>query len=140
MGPIGAPGPQSTNHTRSGAGDEEARVEPVSVLIVDDDASIRVLFEIALSVEEGIGEVRVAANGRDAIHVCKDFEPDVVVLDYQMPVMDGRTAAAYIRDVCPTASIVAFSGVIDDKPPWADHYWAKGDLPNLKDLCTFAEL
>jgi chemotaxis response regulator CheB len=115
-------------------------VTPVSVLIVDDDASIRVLFEIALSVEEGIGEVRVASNGRDAVSVCKEFEPDVVVLDYQMPVMDGRTAAAHIRDACPTASIVAFSGVIDDKPVWADHYWPKGDLPDLGDIKVFAAI
>jgi chemotaxis response regulator CheB len=115
-------------------------VAPVSVLVVDDDASIRVLFEIALSVEDGIGEVRVATDGRDALHVCKDFEPDVIVLDYQMPVMDGAIAAALIRDLCPTASIVAFSGVIDRKPPWADHYWQKGDLPNLGELRTFVNV
>lgn len=113
---------------------------PVSVLVVDDDASIRVLFEIALSVEEGIGEVRVASNGRDALHVCSEFEPDVIVLDYQMPVMDGRTAAGLIRDVCPTAAIVAFSGVVDDKPPWADYYWPKGDLPDLAEIKRFAAI
>lgn len=115
-------------------------MDPVSVLVVDDDASIRALFEIALSVEEGIGEVRVAANGRDALRVCQDFEPDVIVLDYEMPVMDGRTAAQHIRHICPTAAIVAFSGVIDDKPVWADHYWPKGDAPNLRQLKTLVEL
>lgn len=113
---------------------------PVSVLIVDDDASIRVLFEIALSVEDGIGEVRSAANGRDALRVCREMEPDVIVLDYQMPVMDGRTAALHIRDACPTAAIVAFSGVIENKPAWADFYWPKGDLPNLAEIKAFAAL
>ena len=113
---------------------------PVSVLIVDDDPSIRTLFEVALSVEDGIGEVRVAANGLDAVQVCREMEPDVIVLDYQMPLMDGRDAALHIRDVCPTASIVAFSGIIDDKPTWADHYWPKGDLPNLDDIKTFAAI
>ena len=113
---------------------------PVSVLVVDDDASIRALFEIALSVEDGIGEVRVAADGRDALRVCREMEPDVIVLDYQMPVMDGRTAALHMRAACPTAAIVAFSGVIDDKPAWADYYWPKGDLPNLADIKTFASI
>ena len=110
---------------------------PVTVLVVDDDASIRSLFEIALSVEDGIGEVRVVSNGRDALSVCRDFEPDVIVLDYEMPFMDGRTTAGLIRDLCPTASIVAFSGVIDDKPAWADHYWPKGDLPALSEIHDF---
>jgi chemotaxis response regulator CheB len=106
-------------------------------LIVDDDPSIRALFEIALSVEDGIGEVRSAANGRDALTVCREMEPDVIVLDYQMPVMDGRTTALHIRDVCPTAAIVAFSCVVDDKPSWADYYWPKGELPDLSEIKTF---
>lgn len=114
--------------------------DPVSVLVVDDDASIRALFEIALSVEDGIGEVRVAVDGRDALRVCREMEPDVIVLDYQMPEMDGRTAAGFIRDACPTAAIVAFSGVIDDKPSWADYYWQKGDLPPLEQLKGFAAI
>lgn len=114
--------------------------DSVSVLVVDDDASIRALFEIALSLEDGIGEVRVACDGLDALRVCKEMEPDVIVLDYQMPVMDGRTAAGLIRDVCPTAAIVAFSGMVDDKPVWADYYWPKGDLPQLAELTTFAAI
>ena len=113
---------------------------PVSVLVVDDDESIRVLFEIALSVEDGIGEVRSAANGRDALRVCREMEPDVIVLDFQMPVMDGRIAAGLMRDACPTAAIVAFSGIVDDKPPWADYYWPKGDLPDLAEIKAFVAI
>jgi chemotaxis response regulator CheB len=109
-------------------------VAPIRVLIVDDDASIRDLFAIALSVEEGIGEVRLAENGSDAVSVCRDFAPDVVVLDSTMPVMDGPEAAGLIRTLCPEARIVAFSSQVDAKPPWADHYWPKGDLPDLAEL------
>ena len=107
---------------------------PISVLVVDDDASIRDLFAIALSVEEGIGEVRLAENGSDAIRVCRDFVPDVIVLDSTMPVMDGPQAAGIIRELCPHARIVAFSSQVDAKPQWADHYWPKGDLPDLAEL------
>lgn len=113
-------------------------MSPVRVLVVDDDASIRLLFQIALSVEEGIGEVRLACNGSDALDVCSQFEPNVVVLDSSMPVMDGPTAAVRIRDACPDARIVAFSGMVDAKPPWADHWWPKGDLPPLDELKVLA--
>ena len=107
---------------------------PIRVLVVDDDASIRELFSIALSVEDGIGEVRVAENGSDAIRVCRDFVPDVIVLDSTMPVMDGPQAAGIIREICPDARIVAFSSQVDAKPQWADHYWPKGDLPDMAEL------
>lgn len=107
---------------------------PIRVLIVDDDPSIRDLFAIALSVEDGIGEVRLAENGSDAIKVCRDFEPDIIVLDSTMPVMDGPQAAGIIRELCPHARIVAFSSQVDAKPSWADHYWPKGDLPDMAEL------
>jgi chemotaxis response regulator CheB len=115
-------------------GKEEATVAPIRVLVVDDDESIRDLFAIALSVEDGIGEVRVAENGSDAIQVCRDFEPDVIVLDSTMPVMDGPQAAGIIRRMRPEARIVAFSSQVDEKPYWADHYWPKGDLPDMAEL------
>jgi chemotaxis response regulator CheB len=109
-------------------------VAPIRVLVVDDDRSIRDLFAIALSIEEGIGEVRLAENGSDAIHVCREFEPDVIVLDSTMPVMDGPHAANVIRAICPRARIVAFSSQVDAKPSWADHFWPKGDLPDMAEL------
>lgn len=107
---------------------------PIRVLIVDDDQSVRDLFAIALSVEAGIGEVRLAENGSDAVRVCREFEPDVIVLDSTMPVMDGPEAAGIIREVCPRARIVAYSSQVDAKPSWADHYWPKGDLPDMSEL------
>lgn len=108
------------------------RIEPVKVLVVDDDRSIRDLLDIAFSSEDGVGEVRSAANGLEAIDLCADFSPDLVVLDYWMPSMDGEAAAARIRQLHPGARIVAFSGTLDAKPAWADDLYVKGDLPDLE--------
>lgn len=104
----------------------------LNVLIVDDDEPIRSFLRIALSVEEGVGEVREAAGGVQALEQCTDFPPDVVFLDYWMPGMDGDAAAGMIRALCPEVHIVAFSGVLETKPEWADQLCVKGTLPDLQ--------
>lgn len=106
--------------------------EPLKVLVVDDDPSIRTLLRIALSLQEGVAEVRDAAGGADALRACRDFAPDLVFLDYWMPEMDGARVAAELRAAHPRVHIVAFSGVLDNKPEWADDLYVKGDLPDLE--------
>lgn len=105
--------------------------EPLKVLVVDDDRSIRNLLDIAFSSEEGVGEVKAASNGLEAVALCAGFSPDLVVLDYWMPNMDGEAAAARIRELHPSARIIAFSGTLDEKPGWADDLYVKGDLPDV---------
>jgi chemotaxis response regulator CheB len=110
----------------------------LNVLVVDDDPSIRMLLRIAFTVEEGFGEVREAADGAEAVRVCGEFRPDVVLLDFWMPAMDGDTAAARIKELHPSARIVAFSGVIEGKPEWADDFVVKGRVPGLDSLIKYA--
>jgi CheY-like chemotaxis protein len=98
----------------------------VKVLVVDDDASVRRLLRVALSLEEEVAEVREAIGGADALEVCTDFKPDVIFLDYWMPGMDGRATAAGLREIYPDARIVVFSGVVETKPEWADAHVVKG--------------
>lgn len=62
------------------------------VLLVDDQPIIRSGFAMMLSVEEDIEVVGEAANGREAIHLAERERPDVIVMDVQMPLMDGIAA------------------------------------------------
>jgi chemotaxis response regulator CheB len=110
----------------------------VNVLLVDDDPSIRNLLRTALSVEEGFGEVREAVDGRDALRVCEDFRPDVILLDYWLPRMDGAKTAAQIKELHPDARIVAFSGVVEGKPEWADDFVTKGRTRGLERVIDLA--
>lgn len=103
-------------------------MKPVNVLLVDDNDAVRRIMKIVLSVEPEIGEVREAGDGDAAVKVCGYFEPDVVLLDYWMPNMDGGTAAGKIRTLHPHARIVAYSAVLDKKPDWADGYLAKDGI------------
>ena len=107
-------------------------MRPVNVLIADDDDSIRSFLRVALCHEPGVGEVREAANGLDAVRICRDWTPDIVMLDYWMPVLDGGGAARAIRLHNPNVRIVAYSGVLQGTPDWADHSFLKGELPDLE--------
>lgn len=62
------------------------------VLLVDDQPIIRSGFAMMLSVEDGIEVIGEAANGREAIDLAARLDPDVVVMDVQMPVLDGIAA------------------------------------------------
>ncbi len=115
-------------------------MDPVKVLVVDDDDSVRTIIRISLAVEPGIGEVREASDGAGAIDVCADFRPDVVILDYWMPHMDGERTSALIRGVHPEARIVAYSAVLERKPSWADAYLVKDSLPEPAYLIDLARL
>lgn len=105
-------------------------MKPVKILVVDDNDAVRLIMRIVLSVEPGIGEIREAGDGDAAIKICGQFDPDVVLLDYWMPQMDGGAAAVQIRSMHPNARIVAYSAVLDKKPDWADEYFLKDDIPD----------
>ena len=66
------------------------------VLVVDDDPDIRALLVTALADDGYLAES--AQNGRDALEVLDHFDADVVVLDLMMPVMDGWTFAARMKE------------------------------------------
>lgn len=107
-------------------------MRPVNVLIADDDESIRSFLSVALRHEAGVGEVREACNGSDAVQICHEWTPHVVLLDYWMPVLDGGGAARVIRAHYPNVRIVAFSGVLQGTPDWADHHFLKGETPDFE--------
>jgi DNA-binding response OmpR family regulator len=79
------------------------RHDPPRVLVVDDVADIRALISINLQLE-GF-EVMTASNGYECLDVVADLEPDLVTLDAAMPLLDGFSTAARLRDNATTASI-----------------------------------
>ena len=109
------------------------------ILIVDDDESIRSVMRIALSLEDGVAEVRSARNGSEAVAVVRSFGPDVVVLDEEMPEMSGGVAARRIRTMAPGTRIVAFSAALQTKPDWADDHFVKGQTDDLASVIRLSD-
>ncbi|MFI6904978.1 response regulator [Nonomuraea sp. NPDC050394] len=68
----------------------------IRVLLADDQKLIRAGFRALLDAEENVDVVGEAANGQEAIELARELLPDVVLLDIQMPVMDGIEATAAI--------------------------------------------
>src|SRR5688572_1415531 len=93
------------------------RPSDFSVLVVDDDPSIREVTKVQFEVF-GFTRIQVAASGEEALNMVHREVPDLIILDYMMPGMDGARVASYLRLLAPDSVIVAFSGVIDTHPEW----------------------
>jgi chemotaxis response regulator CheB len=79
------------------------------VLVVDDDADLRMLLRIALNVPGASEVVGEAADGQLAVSAAADLRPDVVVLDEAMPVLRGTEAIPLLRRATPSSRIVLYS-------------------------------
>lgn len=87
----------------------------MKVLIVDDDALIVKSLALMLSGEADITVCGTAANGADAAEMCRKKQPDVILMDIRMPVMDGIAATRIIKEENPGARIMMLT-TFDDKP------------------------
>jgi len=82
----------------------------VKVLVVDDSGFFRRRVSEILSADPTIQVVGTATNGREAIDQAMALKPDVITMDYEMPMMDGITAVRHIMQRCPTP-VLMFSSL-----------------------------
>ncbi|WP_071870641.1 protein-glutamate methylesterase/protein-glutamine glutaminase [Atopomonas hussainii] len=82
----------------------------VKVLVVDDSGFFRRRVSEILGADSNIKVVGTATNGREAIEQAQQLRPDVITMDYEMPMMDGITAVKNIMQVCPTP-VLMFSSL-----------------------------
>jgi len=89
--------------------------EPIRVLIVDDHAVVRQGLMTFLELQDGILVVGEAGNGKEALQKVKELQPDVVLMDLVMPVMDGLTAIKEIKLMRPETEVIALTSFADDE-------------------------
>ncbi|MFJ7108025.1 chemotaxis response regulator protein-glutamate methylesterase [Pseudomonas sp. NPDC098740] len=82
----------------------------VKVLVVDDSGFFRRRVSEILSADPNIQVVGTATNGKEAIDQALALKPDVITMDYEMPMMDGITAVRHIMQRCPTP-VLMFSSL-----------------------------
>jgi DNA-binding NarL/FixJ family response regulator len=85
-------------------------VAPIRVLVCDDVEAFRALMRYTLQEDPGIEVVGEAADGMAAIDAADRLQPDVVLLDLTMPVLDGIDAIATVLERAPGTRVVALSG------------------------------
>ncbi|MCI0731828.1 MAG: response regulator transcription factor [Chloroflexi bacterium] len=81
----------------------------IRVAIADDHPELRVALRLLLSTATDITIVCEASNGREAVRCVKRHRPDVLVMDIQMPEVDGLAAARQIADLRSATSVVLIS-------------------------------
>ena len=104
--------------------------DKIRVIIVDDIAETRENIRKLLQFESDIEVVGVARTGREGIDLTEEISPDVVLMDINMPDMDGITATETIRKEVPFAQIVILS--VQGDP----NYMRRAMLAGARDFLT----
>ncbi len=79
------------------------------VMLVDDEESYRSLVRTALEREDDFQVVAEASDGREAVELAEDVNPDLIIMDVRMPYMDGFEATRLILERNPEARVVLVS-------------------------------
>jgi two-component system, NarL family, response regulator LiaR len=83
------------------------------ILLVEDHKNVRNALNTYLGVYEDLKVIGEAANGPDAINICRHFQPDVVLMDINLPGMDGITATQMIKKEFPSIQVIILTGFGD---------------------------
>ena len=89
------------------------QLEPIRVMTVDDHAILRGGLKFLLLAFEDIELVGEARSGREAVRLCRQLQPDVVLMDMMMPEMDGVATTQAIKERCPGIQILVLSSFSD---------------------------
>ena len=87
----------------------------IRILTVDDHSVVRQGLRMFLALDEELEVVGEAADGREAVRLAHELQPDVVLMDLLMPGMDGISATKAIRHSLPEVEVIALTSVLEDQ-------------------------
>jgi len=107
---------------------------PHRILVAEDDESFLEAISLLLEQDDRFVVAGCARNGREAVALAEEVAPDAVVVDIEMPILDGVEATRRLREAAPDLPIVAVSGhdyeerVLEIRQAGADDYVRKARL------------
>src|SRR5256885_273298 len=87
--------------------------EPIEVVLVEDNDVFREALELMLEVTPDIRVVAAVGSGESALELCPRLDPDVVLVDYRLPGLDGVETTAELGAICPRASVVVLTAAAE---------------------------
>jgi two-component system response regulator DesR len=81
----------------------------VRVALVEDNDVFREALEMLLGLRSDVEVVASVEDGNNVVALCTEYEPDVVVMDYRLPGVDGVQATMALREACPEVAVVCLT-------------------------------
>lgn len=86
--------------------------EPLRLLLVEDNEVFRDALELLLGLRADLDVVAAVGDGDAAVDACGVHAPDVVLMDYRMPGLEGAAAVAAVREACPSATVICLTASV----------------------------
>ena len=83
--------------------------DPVRVALVEDNEVFREALELLLGLRSDVTVVASVEDGTKVVELCKEHSPEVVVMDYRLPALDGVQATRALREACPEVAVVCLT-------------------------------
>jgi DNA-binding NarL/FixJ family response regulator len=83
--------------------------DPVRIVLVEDNKVFREALELLLGLRSDVEVVAAVGDGTEAVPACLEFRPDVMLMDYRLPNMDGVQATAAVKESCPDVAVVCLT-------------------------------
>jgi DNA-binding NarL/FixJ family response regulator len=88
---------------------------PIRVVLIEDNDVFRQALEVLLGLRGDIAIVAADSDGAHAVELCKEHTPDVILLDYRLPGLDGVQVARLVRQECPEVAVVVLTAAARER-------------------------
>jgi DNA-binding NarL/FixJ family response regulator len=82
---------------------------PIRIVLVEDNDVFREALELLLGARSDVEVVAAVGDGEQAVPACRAYDPDVVLMDYRLPGLDGAQATAAVLASCPDVAVVCLT-------------------------------
>lgn len=90
-------------------------MKPVRVVVVEDNDAFREALELLFGLRSDVEIIASLADGSEVVGVCARLSPDVLVLDYRLPGLDGVEVASAVRYACPDVAVVCLTAEVSER-------------------------
>ena len=88
---------------------------PIRVALIEDNDVFREALELLLTLSGEIEVVGAVASGSRAVDLCRELSPDVLLVDYRLPGLDGVQVTRNVREHCPAVAVVVLTAAAGER-------------------------